>query len=186
MREVSTGIYNIRRISPPPESALPDSSGTSSTEDEAREQCQTGNSKRHIFTSPCAQRQTSVSSATLIMAASAWRHKNPTSPNLLQTLLSRPLVLTDFCSLFSEILRIRPRSPDKCAELILSQLRDLRHCLDLSFADNTCNIGGADTIHDAPLGIVSHFTDTGVFGISSLGRKTRQGCAAPELGHASS
>ena len=74
---------------------------------------------------------------------------------------------------------MRPRSADKCAELILNNLLELRRYLDISFADNTCNPGDVETKHAGPPGISSHFTNAGAFEIFFLGRKARKDCMAP-------
>ena len=141
-------------------------------------------SKRRIFTASFFSCQTSVSSATLIMAASAWRQETAPSDDPIPGLLIRHLVLTDCCSLFRAILRIQPKSTDSCAKLILNQLRDFRHCLHLPSADNTCSLGDVETKHDGSMGILSHFMATGPFEIPPRAKcaKTLRGaqCASRE------
>ena len=47
--------------------------------------------------------------------------------------LFRPVLLVDCCSLFSEILRIQPRSEGKCAKLLLNHLRDPQALIATSY-----------------------------------------------------
>ena len=98
----------------------------------------------HTYCSSC---QTLMSSATLVMAAAACNNQHPVSNKPAPALLTRPLVLNARCALYSAILRIRPRPKGKCAKLIPNQLRYIRLSLDLSFEDNTCNLGAVETIH---------------------------------------
>ena len=143
----------IKHIFRPSEFPPADSFGPSPTDDEVEWQRQTNNSIRRIFTPRVVSWHTSVSSSTMIMAASDWRQKQSTHTQLSPSLLLRPLVLTDCCTLIGAILRIPPRHPDNCAKLILNQLRDLRRLLDLSFADYTCTLCDVETKHAGPLGI---------------------------------
>ena len=48
-------------------------------------------------------------------------------------------------SLYSAILRIHPKSQDKCARLVTNQLRDLQALRDISFVDAACNLGDIET-----------------------------------------
>ena len=172
LKEIITGTYNIEQIAPPTEYPLPNPFGLAPTDQEVTAQCRsdlkaTMNNHYH-----CRFCQQSVSRATIMYAAADRRdqiEKTVTAPDLF-----RPLLLTDCCSLFSAILRIQPRSLDKCAKLVMNQLRDMQTLMDISFIDATCNLGDIETKHAGSLGILSLFFSTGKFVISFLGRKARQ------------
>ena len=66
------------------------------------------------------------------------------------------LLLVYFCSLFSVILRIQPRSEDRCAELLLNRLRDLQATIATSYLDDPTNLAGAETQHAGSLSIPTH------------------------------
>ena len=91
-------------------------------------------------------------------------------------LLFRHLLLTECFSLLSAILRIHRTSIDKCAELILNLLRDMRVVLDISFVGNTCNLGDVGAKHAGPLGISVPLLTSGLFKFSFLGRMALSEC----------
>ena len=63
----------------------------------------------------------------------------------------RALLLPGCCSLYCAILKIQPRSDDKCATLLLNQLRGVRILLGRPFADSSCNLGDVETNHAVSL-----------------------------------
>ena len=160
---------------------LPYPFGPSPTDDEVKWQRHENNSKRHIAPSECKACDVSILTATLVLTAAELHHQQSSDKLSPPALLFRPLLLTDCCFLYSSIRRIQPRSTDNCAKLISNQLRDIRNCLDISFADNACNLGDVETKHAGPLGILPHFTTDGVFGIAFLGRKERKDCTSQAL-----
>ena len=96
-------------------------------------------------------------------------------PEKFRYLMFRPLLLTDCCSIYCAVLEIQPLPVDKRAKLLLHQLRDLRLFLDLSFADNTCNMRDVATKNAGSLGIMCRFTTTGRFGTPSLAGRIVRG-----------
>ena len=135
--------------------------------------------KRNIFATSRPSCQSQMSSATLVMDSAEWNNRHFSPDKHEPALLFRPLGLTDCCSLYSAIMRIQPRPQDRCDKLILNHIRGLRRCLDLSFADNACNLCDVETKHEGSLGILSHFMSTGVFGISSWGERHERAARHP-------
>ena len=171
LTEIVTGIYDISKISPPTTYPLPDPYGPSPTDQEVTAQMKTSPLEKQTMFMKCTACQTSINAHQIILAASKeWTQCNHRRASLI---LFRPLVLTDCCSLFSAILRSRPRSQDKCAKLLMNQLRDLQTLIDMSYIDNSCNLGDMETKHAASLNILTQFFSTGKFVISFLGRKAR-------------
>ena len=85
--------------------------------------------------------------------------------------LPRPLLLTDCCSLFSSILRMRPNANERRSRIILAHLRDLQALLTISFVDASVNIGDAGTKRKGNTTLLYEFLRTGRFTISLVGRK---------------
>ena len=167
LHELVTGHYIIDHLSPPTEFPLPDPFGPSPTDEEVRWQCAAASNKGHIFQTSCKHCDHDQPTVSLIMHAT--RHSLNVPQQTTSSLLYRPLLLTDCCcSLYSAILRIQPRSQDKCAKLLLNQLRDLQTVLDASFVDNPCNLGDVETKHAGSLGILATFLTSGHFRISFL------------------
>ena len=173
LHEVVTGNYITAHLSPPTEFPLPDPFGPSPSDAEVRWQCDSALKKKHVYQSSCLSCDCHIPTALLIHHAHSHMAQSEKMTTTAQ-LLFRPLLLTDCCSLYSSILRIQPRSQDKCAKLILNQIRDLQTVLDISFVDNTCNLGDVETKHAGSLGILSLFLSSGHFHISFLGRKARK------------
>ena len=169
--EITTGKYDISSVSPPTTYPLPDPFGPSPTDREVQTQIQTAPLTKQTQFVVCHHCQTSIELHHLITAAHQYWTEKATK-NLPRSLF-RPLLLTDCCSLFSAILRIQPRSQDKCAKLVMNQLRDLQSLIDMSFVDNSCNLGDMETKHAGSLNILTEFFATGKFIISFLGRKAR-------------
>ena len=71
-------------------------------------------------------------------------------------ILYLPIFLTDSCSLYTAILRIQPRSEDRCAKIILNYLRDLQSLLRISYIDAPTNLAEVETKHTGPLNILSN------------------------------
>ena len=81
----------------------------------------------------------------------------------------RPLLLVECCSLFSEILRIQPRSEGKCAKLLLNHLRGPKALIATSY------IGAPDESakyrkRTGSQSILARFLLAGKFSLSFLGR----------------
>ena len=87
-----------------------------------------------MFTKRTACQATQNCRQLILTADKEWSHRQ--CGNIHKTLL-RPLLLTDCCSLFSAIMRIRPMSQGKCAKLLMNQLRDLQTLIDMSSVDNS-------------------------------------------------
>ena len=160
-------------MSPPTDFPLPDPFGPAPTDAEVKWQRKSNSFKSNVHQSYCSSCETSMPTALIISQATEIV-LNASSREKAPALLFRPLVLTDCCSLYSAILRIQPRSQDKCAKLILNQLRDLQTVLDISFVDNSCNLGDVETKHAVSLGILTLFMTDGHFQISFLGRNARK------------
>ena len=171
LNEIVTGHYQIEKITPPTEYPLPGPFGQSPTDQEVTAQCQIDLKEVNPSNYHCHSCQITAARSTIIYAAAERRDQQQGHRALT---LSKPLLLTDCCSLYSSILRIQPRSLDKCAKLIMNQLRDLQESIDISFVDATCNLGDIETKRAGPLSILSLFFPTGEFVISFLGRKARQ------------
>ena len=84
-----------------------------------------------------------------------------------------PLILTDCCSLYGAILRLHPRTIERCARITLSFLRDALLMLAISYVDSTVNLGDVGAKHAGSLGILDHYLRTGRFTLSFVGRKER-------------
>ena len=172
LREIVNGHYIIQHLSRPTELPLPDPFGPSPSGDEVRWKCKSASTKKNIFQTSCTSCNCSRPTAQLIT------HDEQRNLTLTRqsspALMFRPLVLTDCRSLYIAILRIHPLSQDKCAKLILNQLRDLQAVLDISFVDNSCNLGDVETKNAGSLGILAIFVTPGRFQISFLGRKARK------------
>ena len=80
-----------------------------------------------------------------------------------------PILLADSCSLYTAILRIQPRSEDKCAKIILNYLRDLQALLRISYIDATTNLADVETKHAGSLDILAKFLFSGLFTLSFVG-----------------
>ena len=170
LTEIVTGTYSMEKLAPPSEYPLPDPFGQSPTDQEVdelvRQDVGTANYRQYH----CHHCQVGVDATALIYAAKQERERRTLEPT---TSLFKPLLLTDCCSLFSAILRIQPRSLDKCAKITMNQLRDMQEMLDISFVDATCNLGDIETKHAGSLSLLSRFFGAGRFVISFLGRKAR-------------
>ena len=159
--EIVTGKYDIAAISPPTTYHVPDPFSPTPTDREVPAQVQTLRMNKQTMPAKRTACQTVRNSHQLILAAiKDWplRHCGKIARTLF-----RPLLLTDCCSLLSAILRIHPRSQDKCAKLLTNQLRDLQTLIDMSFADDSCNLGDMGTKHDASLNILTKFSPLGSF-----------------------
>ena len=171
LTELVTGKYDITAISPPTSFPIPDPFGPSPTDQEVAAQMSEKPFNKQVMFTKCANCETSLNLSQLIFKASQdWKSRHGEQKPFT---LFRPLLLTDCCSLFSAILRMQPQSQDKCAKLLMNQLRDLQSLIDMSFVDNTCNLGDMETKHAASLNILTLFFATGKFIISFLGRKAR-------------
>ena len=114
LAEIFTGSYQISQITPPTEYPLPDPFGVSPTDQEVAAQRRQEITSSHPTDYNCGHCQSTMARSKLIFAAVGKRDKTP-KPGLA---ISRPLLLTDCCSLFSAILRIQPSPLGKCAKLI--------------------------------------------------------------------
>ena len=85
-----------------------------------------------------------------------------------------PLILTDCCSLYGAILRLQPRTIERCTRITLAFLRDALLMLAISYVDATVNLGDVGTKHAGSLGILDHYLLTGRFTLSFIGRKERR------------
>ena len=170
LTEIVTGIYDITKIAPPSTFPLPDPFGPSPTDEEVSNHCKKSSQSKSTLLTSCSYCKTSIPLEHLLHFASKQTLDSPPSKPFI---LFRPLLLTDCCSLFSAILRLQPKSQDKCAKLIMNQLRDLQSLLDVSFIDNSCNLGDIETKHAGSLTILTRFFSTGLFDISFLGRKAQ-------------
>ena len=82
-----------------------------------------------------------------------------------------PILLTDSGSLYTAILRIQPRSEDRCAKIILNYLRDLQSLLRISYIDAPANLADVETKHAGSLDILAKFLISGMFTLSFVGRR---------------
>ena len=172
LTEIATCHYNIESIAPPTSYPMPDPFGPSPTDAEVNSQCASPPNTAAIPQVTCRSCKTNMHRSKLISAAQAAQKNGKTGH--IKPCLFRPLLLTDCCSLYSAILRIKPKSLGKCAKLIMNQLRDLQSLIDMSFVGATCNLGDIETKHAAPLNIHARFFAACLFLISFSGRKARE------------
>ena len=92
----------------------------------------------------------------------------------LPAILFHPLVLTDCCSLYSSMLRLQPKTTERCTRITLGFLRDSMKLVAFSFIDAGVNIGDVGTKHAGSLGILDRYLATCRFTLSFLGRKQRR------------
>ena len=85
--------------------------------------------------------------------------------------LFEPILLIDSRSLFPVVLRIQPRSDDKCAKITPNHLRDLQTLLRVSYIDAPTNLADAEAKRAGSLGVLSKFMIAGRFGVSFIGRR---------------
>ena len=154
-REIFTGKYDVQHDSPASESPRPDPFGKAPTDVEAILKLLANNHKRSVYLSHCVRCDVSRPSSALIYEAAPNRTKQIATPEKAPALVFRPLVQTDCCSPFSSILRIQPRSTNKCAMWMLDNLRDLALLLEISPTDNSCNLGDVETKHSGLPNIVA-------------------------------
>ena len=89
-------------------------------------------------------------------------------------ILLHPMVITDCCSLYGAILRLQPKTTERCARITLAFLRDALNLAAFSFVDATVNLGDVGTKHAGSLGILDHFLKTCRFTLSLSSRKGRK------------
>ena len=92
----------------------------------------------------------------------------------LPAILFHPLVLTDCCSLYSSMLRLQPKTTERCTRITLGFLRDSMKLVAFSFIDAGVNLGDVGTKHAGSLGILDQYLNTCRFTLSFLGRKQRR------------
>ena len=92
----------------------------------------------------------------------------------LPAILFHPLVLTDCCSLYSSMLRLQPKTTERCTRITLGFLRDSMKLVAFSFIDAGVNLGDVGTKHAGSLGILDRYLATCRFTLSFLGRKQRR------------
>ena len=122
----------------------------------------------------CCQRSMVL---TTFAASNLDSHHRSIYESLVQrrpAILFHPMVLTDCCSLYSAILRLQPKTVERCTRITLAFLRDSLEIVAFSYIDATVNIGDVGTKHAGSLGILDHFLDTGRFTLSFVGRKKRK------------
>ena len=97
-----------------------------------------------------------------------------TCMNHQPAVLFHPMLLTDCCSLYGAILRLQPKTTERCTRITLAFLRDVMSLIAFSFVDATVNLGDIGTKHAGSLGILDTFLRTGRFTLSFVGRKMRK------------
>lgn len=85
--------------------------------------------------------------------------------------LSRPILSIDACSRYTAILRVQPRSGDKCAKITLNYLRDLQILLLISYIDVPTNLADVEPKHAGSLDVLAKFTIAGKFNVSFVGSR---------------
>ena len=83
--------------------------------------------------------------------------------NQQHPVLLHPMILTDCCSLYGAILRLQPKTTERCTRATLAFLRDSLQITAFSYIDATVNLGDVGTKHAGSLGILDHFLKTGRF-----------------------
>ena len=93
--------------------------------------------------------------------------------NRQSAILFHPMILTDCCSLYGAILRLQPKTTERCARITLAFLRGALRITAFSYIDATVNLGDVGANHAGSLGILGQFLKTGRFALSFVGRKKR-------------
>ena len=96
-------------------------------------------------------------------------------------ILFHPMILTDCCSLYSSMLRLQPKTAERCTRIALGFLRDSMKLIAFSFIDAGVNLGDVGTKHAGSLGILDSFLSTGRFTLSFVGRKQRREMKAHDV-----
>ena len=85
--------------------------------------------------------------------------------------MSKPLAVTDFCSLYSCILRFRPKAFGRRVEILICYLRDIRGLIVFNFIDSTVNLADVSTKHAGSMQLTESFFKAGKFVLSFIGRQ---------------
>ena len=131
-------------------------------------------SEEFLATCHCCKVSRKLSTLSTDMLDSSQNEKFRTVLFQKHAILFHPLILTDCCSLYSAILRLQPKTVERCTRITLAFLRDALDIIAFSYIDATVNIGDVGTRHAGNLGILDQFLKTGRFTLSFAGRKKRQ------------
>ena len=88
-------------------------------------------------------------------------------------ILFHPMILTDCCSLYGAILRLKPKTVDRCTRITLAFLRDALGIVAFSYVDATVNPGDVGAKRAGSLGVLDRFVKTGRTALSFMERKER-------------
>ena len=170
MTEITTGTYDIRIFCPPTEYPLQNPFSPAPSNEQVHRDLDLKRPKMHgVVKHPNAN--LNVDPTTDRKLTDFGNPKNVDNGWKKLPALSEPILLIDSCSLFTAVLRIQPRSDDKCAKITPNHLRDLQKLLRISYIDAPTNLADAETKHGGSSDILSKFMIAGRFDVSFVGRR---------------
>ena len=168
--EIATGNYDIRRYCPPTDYPLQNPFSPAPTDDQVQADIKRQLPKNIAIADQkmCGFNVAPTTKSPLADIGKNTHGYNDGRPNRI---LFEPILLIDSRSLFTAILRIQPRSDDKCAKITPKHLRDLQTLLRISYIDAPANLADTETKHAGSLDILARFMTTGQFDVSFVGRR---------------